>query len=135
MPIRRFDGLTIALSAQTVKHKNALLRTTQDYFVFTDWRNFHFTLIRASCVNGNMTNIAINLIEKLGGVSAVATTTKVHVSRVYRWTYGKERGGTGGEIPKKHWPALIAAARQRGIELSHEDFFQIPIPAKPRGKK
>jgi len=87
------------------------------------------------CGNGNMTNIAYNLIEKLGGVGEVARIAGVDISRVYRWTYSKERGGTDGEIPRKHWQSLISAASIKGVELTAEDFFVMPKPAKPRGKK
>lgn len=83
-----------------------------------------------------MKNIAQSLIDKLGGIEAVAFATGVDKSRVYRWTYPAERGGTNGEIPRKHWSSLIAAAQARGIELTHSDFFQIPKPTpQPRRRK
>jgi hypothetical protein len=82
-----------------------------------------------------MSNSAEIIISKLGGVDEVARAAGVDVSRVYRWTYPKERGGTDGEVPRRHWQSLIMAAHMRGIELQHDDFFQIPRPTKPRGKK
>ena len=35
----------------------------------------------------------------------------------------KEAGGTGGMVPFKHVPAMIAAAKDKGIELSADDFL------------
>lgn len=35
----------------------------------------------------------------------------------------KEAGGTGGMVPFKHVPAMIAAAKERGLELSADDFL------------
>lgn len=47
------------------------------------------------------------------------------VSRVYRWTYPKEKGGTNGRIPTKHQQKLLDAARAEGIDLAPEDFFEV----------
>lgn len=49
----------------------------------------------------------------------------VHVSRVFRWTYPKERGGTDGVIPAKHQAALLDRARAAGIDLTPNDFFAL----------
>ncbi len=57
------------------------------------------------------------------GIEKVAEITGKHVSRVYRWMYPKDRGGTGGLIPQKEQPALLGFARQNGIELNERDFF------------
>jgi hypothetical protein len=37
----------------------------------------------------------------------------------------KEAGGTGGTIPFKHVPGLLAAAHDRGLRLSADDFLPI----------
>lgn len=55
--------------------------------------------------------------------------TGVHVSRVYRWTYGKDRGGTDGMIPAKHQRQLLQEARNRDINLTPDDFFDLPTEA------
>lgn len=73
-----------------------------------------------------MTNIAHKIIKKLGGVDVVARMTGVDVSRVYRWTYEKQRGGTGGRVPYKHVGTLIARATELGIDLTPNDFFDLP---------
>lgn len=76
---------------------------------------------------------ARSVIEKLGGIDVVAQTTGKHVSRIYRWMYSKERGGTGGFIPQSHIPDLLAYARDHGINLTANDFFATspaPDPAE-----
>lgn len=68
-------------------------------------------------------NPAASIISRMGGVEAVAAITGRHISRVYRWTYPVERGGTGGEIPRKEARKILAYARDNGIGLSAEDFL------------
>jgi hypothetical protein len=70
-----------------------------------------------------MSNVAEVLIEKCGGHQAVAEMLGVDISRVYRFTYPKSKGGTGGLIPAWHMPTLIEKARLRGIEIGPDDFF------------
>lgn len=67
-------------------------------------------------------NPAKSVIGKIG-IDKVAEITGKHVSRVYRWMYPKERGGTGGLIPQADAPALLAYAKANGIKLSKGDFF------------
>ncbi|WP_170138988.1 hypothetical protein [Rhodoplanes serenus] len=66
---------------------------------------------------------ARSVIEKLGGVQAVASMTGKHISRIYRWMYPVERGGTGGLIPTQQQPILLDEARARDLDLKPEDFF------------
>lgn len=66
---------------------------------------------------------ASHIIEQLGGVLEVARLAGVHQSRVRRWTYPKERGGTGGTIPLRHMPKLLSEAQQRRLPVRAEDFF------------
>jgi len=68
---------------------------------------------------------AKSIIAKIG-IDKVSEITGKHVSRVYRWMYPKERGGTGGMIPQNDAPALLAYAKANHIELSPADFFAIP---------
>lgn len=74
---------------------------------------------------------AKTIIAKLGGVSAVAEAAGVHFTRVYRWQWPSERGGTGGHIPRWHIPALIEYAGKTGVDLSPSDFA--PVPEKQEG--
>lgn len=63
------------------------------------------------------------VIEKFGGHAAVAELLKVDVSRIYRWTYPRKKGGTDGLVPQKHQAPLMAKAREKQIDLRPADFF------------
>jgi len=65
---------------------------------------------------------ATTIIEKLGGPTKVARAIGVHRVRVHCWRKPRSKGGTGGNIPHWHVSALLAYARERGIELSEKDF-------------
>ncbi len=69
---------------------------------------------------------AARVVEKCGGARAVAKMAGVHISRVHRWTYPKERGGTGGHVPAKHQQAILDGARRLGVDLTPADFFSLP---------
>lgn len=69
---------------------------------------------------------ARSVIEKIGGVDAVATVTGKHVSRIYRWTYPRNRGGTGGVVPHDDATKLLIHAEKKGIALRASDFFVVP---------
>lgn len=73
---------------------------------------------------------ARTVIEKLGGFRAVADMLGKDVTRIYRWTYPKERGGTEGHVPAKDARRLIDIARTEGLDLSPSDFF----PRTPAGE-
>ena len=70
-----------------------------------------------------MLNPASHIIALLGGPQATAKLAGVHISRVFRWTYPKARGGTGGLVPAQHQQHLLDSARARGIALEPADFF------------
>lgn len=67
---------------------------------------------------------AKSIIAKIG-IEKVSELTGKHVSRVYRWMYPKERGGTGGLIPQSDAPALLKYARDNSIDISPADFFPV----------
>lgn len=69
---------------------------------------------------------ARSVIAKIG-IEKVAEITGKHVSRVYRWMYSKERGGTGGLIPQSDAPVLLNYARENKIALSADEFFPIVL--------
>lgn len=71
---------------------------------------------------------ASTIIEKCGGANAVAEMVGRDVSRIHRWTYPKEKGGTGGLIPSDAAQQLMRAARERGIQLQADDFFLDQTP-------
>jgi hypothetical protein len=70
---------------------------------------------------------AKSIIEQCGGPEVVASRTNRDPSRVYRWMHPKDKGGTGGTIPFKLVPTLIAAAAERGIVLTADDFLPAPL--------
>lgn len=76
-----------------------------------------------------MPDSAKNVILKCGhgsfalGVRFICAALTVNKSCVYRWTYPRERGGSGGVIPGRHQSALLNAAHKSGIDLAAEDFF------------
>lgn len=71
-----------------------------------------------------MSDPAQTVIEICGGAREVARMVNRSYSRVLRWTYPKERGGTGGLIPSDVQNELLAAARAEGKDLRPEHFFR-----------
>ncbi len=65
---------------------------------------------------------AKSVIAKIG-IEKVSAITGKHVSRVYRWMYPKERGGTGGRVPQEEAEKLLAYAKEHKINLKPADFF------------
>lgn len=78
-----------------------------------------------------MTTPAENVIKICGGFAAVAELTGRDETRVRRWTYPKERGGTGGLIPTDVQIPLLHGARARGIDLRPEHFFPSDVQESP----
>ena len=72
---------------------------------------------------------AQRVIAKFGGAAVVAELTQKHISRVFRWTYPKSRGGSGGFSPWAEAVKLLAFAPRHGVELTPADFF--PFPTEP----
>lgn len=63
------------------------------------------------------------VVHKMGGHRAVSDFLNVDVSRVHRWGYPKDRGGSAGRIPQKYVVPLINHAEEIGVDLSVDDFF------------
>ena len=75
---------------------------------------------------------ARSVIAKMGGIEVVAGVTGKSLSRVYRWMYPRQRGGTDGIIPHGDAKRLLEHAKTAGIDLSPADFFGAdgePAPA------
>lgn len=66
---------------------------------------------------------AHTVIEICGGFRAVSEVVRRDETRVRRWTYPKDRGGTGGLIPAECQQMLMDAAPSRGWRLRPEHFF------------
>lgn len=71
-----------------------------------------------------MSTAAEIVIRKCGGHQQVADLLGIDVTSVYRWTYSKERGGTGGLVPTRHQSVLLEKAQRAGFELAPADFFE-----------
>lgn len=69
---------------------------------------------------------AKSIIDKIGGHSVVAEWLGVSVTQVYRFTYSKKKGGTGGLIPARHQQILLDKAAIADIDLVPADFFSAP---------
>lgn len=59
---------------------------------------------------------AFSVLEKLGGKSAVAHELGLSPSTLSRWCQPSPQG-TGGIIPQRHWPALLAYAKKQRVAL------------------
>lgn len=69
---------------------------------------------------------AKSIIEKCGGPAKVAEITGRDISRVYRWMYPADRGGSNGRIPYDEAEKLLKHAAENGIPLVHSEFFGAP---------
>ena len=74
---------------------------------------------------------ASTVIAKIGGVDIAAKVTGKHVSRIYRWTYPREKGGTGGVIPHEDATKLLKHASDHKIKLTAADFFMVGSSTAP----
>ena len=92
---------------------------------------------RAECVTGTC-EPAASLIRRLGGAHEVARGVRIlsishrgdrrdvqlNPSSVLRWAVASDRGGTGGVIPLRHWPAIILLGKEKGITLTIDDLSE-----------
>lgn len=69
--------------------------------------------------------ISERIIEKCGGVKETARLVGNTPSMVYRWTYSKEKGGTGGTVPRAAQEKLLKAAKDGKVDIDPSDFFDI----------
>jgi len=77
-----------------------------------------------------MDTTAERVIVKCGGYQTVAKWLGLSLAQVYKFTYSREKGGTGGVIPARHQPTLLRLARENDVALTPDDFFDIE-PAVP----
>jgi hypothetical protein len=110
----------------------ALHRKFAEHHIRAEWFNFHADMLTVSVAEldvrprgrprtcQKVSSVAARVIEKCGGHKAVARALSVDPSWVYRLTYPKSRGGTGGIIPVWRYHQLMAAFPQ----LTPNDFFE-----------
>ena len=68
---------------------------------------------------------ANTIIKKFRGLKALAEVTNVQPHTVMRWRMPKEKGGTGGVVPHWHVPAILEAAKERGLDIRPSDFAPV----------
>lgn len=66
---------------------------------------------------------ACSIIKKLGGEAVVSRITGTAYTAPYRWQHPRDRGGTGGLIPQRHYRTLLDHAKLNGIPLTADDFL------------
>jgi len=69
---------------------------------------------------------AYTIIEKLGGKSAVAERLELDKSTLSRWCQPRPTG-TGGLIPQRYWPQLIAMARAIHVDITLEELAAVEV--------
>jgi hypothetical protein len=78
-------------------------------------------------------NPAATVLRKCGGARVVADWRGLTLAAVHKWTYPRERGGTGGTIPADQQLGILLEARRAGVDLRPEDFFDLPAGLPPVG--
>ncbi|MGQ3213807.1 MAG: hypothetical protein ACT6U0_09910 [Shinella sp.] len=68
---------------------------------------------------------ANTIIKKFKGLKSLADVTDVKVHTVMRWRMPKDKGGTGGVVPHWHVPAILEAAKARGLDIRPSDFAPV----------
>ena len=71
---------------------------------------------------------ANTVIEVCGGIAETARLAERSENRVRRWTYPRDRGGTGGLVPSDCQQVLLKNARAAGVDLRPEHFFPAVEP-------
>lgn len=69
---------------------------------------------------------AYTIVEKLGGKSAVAAELNLDKSTLSRWCKPAP-GGTGGLIPQRYWPQLIAMARRQNVTINVMELVAVEV--------
>lgn len=67
---------------------------------------------------------AYNVIERLGGKSAVAEYLGLAVSTLSRWCTPAP-DGTNGVIPQKHWPQLLEMAQTLRVRITLKELASL----------
>jgi len=68
---------------------------------------------------------AREVVAKIGGVRATARALQLNPSAVSRWMMPNAKGGTGGLIPQRHWPAILEHAKKEKIKIKLDDLVAI----------
>jgi len=69
---------------------------------------------------------AYHVIERLGGKSAVSEELGISRSALSRWCSPHPQG-TGGLIPQRYWPSLIAMARTKRVRVTVQELSSVEV--------
>lgn len=72
---------------------------------------------------------AKSILDRIGMETAARITGK-SISRIYRWTYPADRGGTGGVIPHSDALKLLKYAQTKRLNIDASAFLQPPTAAR-----
>ena len=64
---------------------------------------------------------ASTIVDLFGGVSSTADILDLNRGTVSRWMTPVIDRGTGGQIPQKHWPAILRVAKRRRLKITLQD--------------
>jgi len=68
---------------------------------------------------------AHSIIDSLGGSAEVCRALGVSYSQVRKWTWSKQRGGTGGLIPQRWHVAVLDLARRKDVPMTASAFLPV----------
>lgn len=74
----------------------------------------------------HMCDPAFSVIERLGGKTAVSERLQLDKSTLSRWCQPRPEG-TGGLIPQRHWPAVVAMARELGVSIDIKELVAVEV--------
>lgn len=66
---------------------------------------------------------ADKVIEKFGGVRALARTLGLNSSSVSRWRMPADKRGLDGRVPSVHQGTILRIAKERGLALTADDLI------------
>lgn len=70
---------------------------------------------------GSPRNAAERVYQAFGGPRKVAEILSLSYAAVYRWSYPKDRRGSGGAVPTEWHGPLLDAAREKKVRLERAD--------------
>ncbi len=76
-----------------------------------------------------MSNDAAFIIQQFGGIKRLAKAISKDPATIYRWTYPKHKGGTGGSIPNSALGKIRQAAQHLNISLIDGSHPSNSLPA------
>jgi hypothetical protein len=66
-------------------------------------------------------NPAANVVQALGGVRATARIVDCSPGAVSRWMMTRDKRGTEGRVPQKHWEKILRHARSNKVKVTLKD--------------